>query len=75
MFRLFAAARLLFDQKTQLNSRRNGMDDICEAQMEEMVSSDSAYGSWTVDMDTEDGHSPADNSVPYNEDLTHKVST
>lgn len=51
------------------------MDDICVTQRQEMVSPDSAYGSCTVDTDTEDGHTPTDSSFPYNEDLTHKVST
>lgn len=51
------------------------MEDICGAQRQEMVSSDSAYGSSAVDTDTEDGQTPTANTFPYNEDLTHKVIT
>lgn len=38
-----------------------------------LVSSDSAYGSSAVDTDTEDGHTPTAVTVPYNQDITHKV--
>ncbi|XP_045890670.1 ras-related protein Rab-37-like isoform X2 [Micropterus dolomieu] len=49
------------------------MDDMCETQRQEVVSSDSAYGSSAVDTDTEDGPTPTANICPYNEDLTHKT--
>lgn len=52
------------------------MEDMGEARAK-LVSSDSAYGSSAVDTDTEDGHPPPTDtvSVPYNQDLTHKVRT
>lgn len=51
------------------------MDDMCETQRQEVVSSDSAYGSSAVDTDPEDGPTPTANICLYNEDLTHKVIT
>lgn len=40
-----------------------------------LVSSDSAYGSSAADTDTEDAHTPTAITVPYNQDITHKVSS
>lgn len=52
----------------------DGMEDMGEMRAG-LVSSDSAYGSSAVDTDTEDGHTPTAVTVPYNQDITHKVRT
>lgn len=49
-------------------------EDRGETRMK-LVSSDSAYGSSTADTDTEDAHTPTAITVPYNQDITHKVSS
>lgn len=52
--------------------KADGMEDAREVRAK-VASSDSAYGSSAVDTDTEDGHTPTAVTVPYNQDITHKV--
>lgn len=49
-------------------------EDRGETRMK-LVSSDSAYGSSAADTDTEDAHTPTAITVPYNQEITHKVSS
>lgn len=76
--RLWAAGRGETEQETAGGEVEaaavDGMEDTGEMRVK-LVSSDSAYGSSAVDTDTEDGHTPTAVTVPYNQDITHKVRT
>lgn len=53
--------------------KAGGMEETGEVARAKLVSSDSAYGDSAVDTDTEDGHTPSAVTVPYNQEITHKV--
>lgn len=76
--RLWAAGRRETEQETAGGEVEaaavDGMEDTGEMRAK-MVSSDSAYSSSAVDTDTEDRHTLTAVTVPYNQDITHKVRT